>query len=113
MEAIIETGNQQFRVKKGDVIDIELIEAGKSGSVDFKNVLLINDGKAIQVGAPHVSGYAVKGKLVEEVAGPKVVNFKYKRRKNYRRTVGHRQKYSRVKITSISKPKAKKEEDGA
>lgn len=100
MYAIIETGGKQYRVEKGDVIDVELLGVEK-GEVEFKNVLFINDGSATKVGKPHVNGCVVLGELMQEVRGPKVLNFKYKKRKNYRRKVGHRQNYSRVKITEI------------
>jgi large subunit ribosomal protein L21 len=101
MYAIIETGGKQFRVEKGDVIDVELLASDTSGKVEFKNVLLINSGKAVKIGTPHIANSAVKGELLQEVRGPKVIAFKYKKRKHIRRKVGHRQHYSRVKITDI------------
>jgi len=101
MYAIIETGGKQYRVEEGDVIDVELLGIEKNGKVEFKNVLLLNTGSAAKVGKPHVDGCIVHGELMQEVRGPKVISFKYKKRKNYRRKVGHRQNYSRVKITEI------------
>lgn len=101
MYAIIETGGKQYRVEKDDVIDVELLEAEKGGKVEFKNVLFINNGKAGKVGTPYVAKSAVVGELIDTAKGPKVVAFKYKQRKGIRRKVGHRQKYSRVKITEI------------
>ncbi len=101
MYAIIETGGKQYRVQKDDVIDVELLETGKGDKIEFKHVLFFNDGKASKVGAPYVANSTVIGELVGEVKGPKVVSFKYKRRKNYHRKVGHRQKYTRVKIKEI------------
>ncbi|MDN3506994.1 MAG: 50S ribosomal protein L21 [Simkaniaceae bacterium] len=101
MYAIIETGGKQYRVEKGDVIDVELLSAEKGGKIEFKNVLFANTGSASKVGKPNVDGMIVHGELMQEIKGPKVLNFKYKKRKNYRRKVGHRQKYSRVKITEI------------
>lgn len=100
MYAIIETGGKQYRVEKDDVIDIELITA-QDGKVEFKNVLFINNGASVKMGAPYLSQSTVKAELISEVKGPKVVSFKYKKRKGYRRKVGHRQRYSRVKITDI------------
>lgn len=100
MYAIIHTGGKQYRVEKGDVIEVELLKA-ESGAVEFKEVLLFNDGKKAHVGTPHVAKCLVKGEVVGDTKGPKVVCFKYKRRKNYRRKVGHRQKYAVVKITDI------------
>lgn len=105
MYAIIETGGKQYRVEKDDVIDIELLEAEKDGKVEFKNVLFLNTGSAAKVGKPHVDGCVVIGELMQEVRGPKVISFKYKKRKNYRRKVGHRQNYLRIKITEITETK--------
>jgi large subunit ribosomal protein L21 len=101
MYAIIETGGKQYRVEKGDTIDVELIEADANGIVEFRHILFLNDGNAIKIGNPHLVKSVVKGELVEETKGPKVIAFKYKRRKSIRRKVGHRQRYSRVKITDI------------
>ena len=100
MYAIIESGGKQFRVEKGDVIDVELLDI-QEGSVEFKNVLFLNTGSDVKVGSPHLAKSVVRGELVAEVKGPKVLIFKYKRRKPFRRKVGHRQRYSRVKITDI------------
>jgi len=100
MYAIIETGGKQFKVEKNDIIDVELLNT-EDATVKFENVLFFTDGKDCKVGLPHVEKCVVLGQPLEEVKGPKVVAFKYKRRKNYRRKVGHRQKYSRVKITEI------------
>jgi large subunit ribosomal protein L21 len=102
MYAIIESGGKQYRVEKGDVIDVELLESGTEQKVEFKRVLFLNTGTAAKVGTPYVDRSIVHGELVQEVKGPKVIAFKYKRRKPIRRKVGHRQRYSRVKITEIS-----------
>ncbi len=101
MYAIIETGGKQFRVEKDDVIDIELIEAQDGEKVEFKNVLFLNTGASVHVGTPYIAGKLVQGEVLGEEKGPKVTIFKYKRRKPFRRKVGHRQRYSRVKITEI------------
>ena len=101
MYAIIQTGGKQYRVEKGDVIDVELLEDAKNGKVSFGEVLFLHTGKAAKVGTPHVQKCTVEGELLEEVRGPKVIAFKYKERKTIRRKVGHRQRYSRVKITEI------------
>ncbi len=100
--AIIKTGNKQYRVKSGDVIDVELLEAEKSGKVEFNEVLLLHDGKEAKVGAPTVPKAVVHGEVVDQVRGPKVIAYKYKKRKNYRRKIGHRQNYTRVKITEFA-----------
>lgn len=101
MYAIIETGGKQYRVQKDDVIDIELLENEAGDQIEFKNVLFLNDGKNSKVGVPYVTNSTVIGELVTQTKGPKVISFKYKQRKGYRRKVGHRQKYSRVKIKEI------------
>lgn len=101
MYAIIETGGKQYRVEKGDVIDVELLSLDGQNTVEFKRVLFLNNGSAIKVGNPHLQNSLVSGELMKEVKGEKVVAFKYKKRKGIRRKVGHRQRYSRVKITEI------------
>lgn len=100
MYAIIETGGKQYRVAEGDVIDVELLEPTKE--MEFKNVLFVKEGNTPRVGMPHVENCTVHAETLGEVKGPKVIAFKYKKRKNYRRTVGHRQRYTRVKITKIA-----------
>ncbi len=102
MYAIIKTGGKQYRVQEGDIIDVELLNQDAEGGVKFDEVIFFNDGKNIAVGTPLISACSVVGELVEESKGEKVVAFKYKRRQNYRRTVGHRQKYSRIRIKEIS-----------
>lgn len=99
MYAIIETGGKQYRVQEGDVLDVELLHA--DGNVKFDKVLMINDGHAPKIGLPHLPKCCVEAEVLEMSKGPKVIAFKYKKCKNYRRTVGHRQKYSRVKIKKI------------
>lgn len=101
MYAIIETGGKQYRVEKGDVIDVELLDATEEQKIEFKHVLFINSGSAVKIGNPHIAKSSVMGEFVQEVKGPKVIAFKYKKRKTIRRKVGHRQRYSRVKITDI------------
>ena len=102
MFAIIETGGKQYRVEKDDVIDIELLNSSKGSKIEFNQVLLFNDGKSAIVGSPNIENCIVFGEILEEtVKGPKVVAFKYKRRKDSKKKIGHRQKYSRVKITEI------------
>lgn len=102
MYAIIETGGKQYRVEQGDVIDVELIGVDQPGApVEFKNVLFINTAQGAKIGKPHLPAAMVKAEFVTESKGPKVIAFKYKERKRIRRKVGHRQHYSRVKITEI------------
>lgn len=102
MYAIIETGGKQYRVEKGDIIDVELLGQLDNGSkVEFKEVLFLNNGNKSIVGTPHIAKCLVNGEFIEQVKGPKVIAYKYKERKNVRKKVGHRQKYARVRITEI------------
>ena len=101
MYAIIESGGKQYRVQRDDIIDVELLEIEEGSPIEFKEVLLLNEGEKTHVGAPYIGKALVKGQVLEVVKGPKEVSFKYKRRKGVRRKVGHRQKYSRIKITEI------------
>lgn len=105
MYAIIETGGKQYRVEKGDVIDVERVNADANGKVSFSEVLFLQTGSDAKIGKPHLSSHVVTGELLEEVKGPKVFSFKYKRRKSQSCKKGHRQKYSRVKITEIEEAK--------
>ncbi|MFN0065484.1 MAG: 50S ribosomal protein L21 [Chlamydiales bacterium] len=101
--AIIQTGGKQYRVKEGDVLDVELIGAEPKQAVEFGEVLLHSDGGKIHVGEPTVQNAVVYGEVVECVRGAKVFAYKYKRRKRSgRRKVGHRQDYTRVKITKLA-----------
>lgn len=102
MYAIIETGGKQFRVEEGDIIDVELLE--EESNVKFDKVLFFHNGTKSHADQKHLKGCFVQAEVLGVSKGPKVIAFKYKRCKNYRRTVGHRQKYSRVKITKIAHP---------
>lgn len=101
MYAIIETGGKQYRVEKGDIIHVELLNEEPKAKLTFKQVLFLHNGSLPKIGAPHVKGGVVHAELLEEVRGPKVIAYKYKQRKPYRRKVGHRQNYSKIKITEI------------
>ncbi len=109
MYAVIETGGKQYRVQNGDVIVIEKlnVEAGKK--VTFDKVLMLGDGKDLKIGKPYLDE-TVEGKVIENGKGKKVVIFKYKAKKDYRKKQGHRQPYTKVEITAVggstSKPKA-------
>ncbi|MEC7839912.1 MAG: 50S ribosomal protein L21 [Chlamydiota bacterium] len=103
MYAIIKTGGKQYKVAKGDVVDVELLGQEKGSSVEFKEVYLIFDGKEHKVGSPCVEGFVVKGEILGETAGPKVQSMKHKPRKRQNKKFGHRQHYSRVEIKEIAK----------
>ena len=101
MYAIIETGNKQYKVEKGDIIDVELLNIENDAKVEFKEVLLLSDGKEIKVGNPYVANTLVSGQVIGTVKDKKVLSFFYRKRKDSKKLTGHRQKHTRVKITEI------------
>jgi len=103
MYAVVASGGKQYKVQEGDVLRIEKI-AGEVGSpVSFDNVLLYSDGdQAVQIGRPVLEQASVQAHIVEQGKSPKVIVFKYKRRKRYRRKQGHRQAFTGVKIDAIN-----------
>ena len=100
MYAIIATGGKQYRVSEGDVIYIEKIDAQVDSTVSFDVMLVENEGE-VKVGTPVVEGVKVEGKVEAQTRGEKIIVFKYKAKKNYRRKQGHRQPYTKVEITKI------------
>ncbi len=100
--AIIQTGGRQFRVQPGDVLDVELLDAGAGQKTTFDEVLLAADESGVKIGTPLVKGAKVTAEVLEERKGPKLVSYKFRRRKGYHRTVGHRQKLTRVKVGEIT-----------
>ena len=100
MYAIIETGNKQYKVSKGDIIDIELLDA--KDTVAFDHVLLVSDGDNVKVGTPYVQGAKVSGKILSTFKGDKVINYKYKHKVNYHRKKGHRQNLLKVEIQEVA-----------
>ncbi|MBW3554578.1 MAG: 50S ribosomal protein L21 [Gemmatimonadetes bacterium] len=102
MYAIIRSGGKQFRAEPGKTIKIPSLAAEVGETVTFDDVLVAQTDDGISVGAPTVQGATVTGEVVEHGKGKKVIVFKWKRRKNYRRKQGHRQKYTAVRIDEIS-----------
>ena len=100
--AIIKTGGRQYRVAEGDTVDVDLLDVDAGKTATFGEVLMFADGKNITHGDPMVSGAKVTAEVVEQRKDKKVIAFKYRRRKGYHRTVGHRRKLTRVKIKSIT-----------
>ena len=98
--AIFKTGGKQYRVKTGDVVAIEKLDAEPGSEARFEEVLFVGEGASIKLGAA-LRGATVVGEVVEQIKAPKLIAYRYKRRKGYQRTVGHRQKLTRVKITAI------------
>ena len=114
MYAIVEIAGQQFKVEKDQQIFVHQLEGKEGDKLQFSNVLLIDDGGKIAVGAPAVEGAKVTAKIVEHAKGDKVIVFKKKRRKGYAVKNGHRQKFTKIAIDAIlakgaKKPAAKKE----
>jgi len=103
MYAIIQTGGKQYKVKEGDIIDVELLHPESGSEVHFDDVLFVASEKEFKVGPKSLKGYLVKGELLKEVPGPKIVSIKFKRSHNQVKKFGHRQRYSRVKIVGIGK----------
>ena len=102
MYAIIRSGGKQFRAEPGQTIKIPSLAAEVGETVTFDDVMLTATDDGITVGTPSVKGATVKGEVVEHGKGKKVIVFKWKRRKNYRRKQGHRQKYTAVRIDEIT-----------
>ena len=101
MFAVIQTGGKQYKVAKDDIIIVEKLDAEAGKSVSFKDVLACGEGGKVKIGEPLVKGAEVKGEVLEQRKGDKVLVFKKKRRQTYRRKRGHRQNETVVKITSI------------
>ena len=104
MYAVIETGGKQVRVEEGDVVDLERLGAEAGSEVVFDRVLMIGGGEGeTEIGEPVVEGARVRAQLVSDLRGPKIVVFKFKRRKGYRRRRGHRQELQRFRIEAIER----------
>jgi len=99
--AVVATGGKQYLVREKNTFRIELRKAGGDGKVELKPVLAISDGQTLTVGKPEVSGAKVVCTVLEDVRGPKLFSFKKKRRKGYRRKIGHRQDMTVVRVDSI------------
>jgi large subunit ribosomal protein L21 len=101
MYAVLETGSKQYRVSAGDTLKIERLEVEAGQPVTFDRVLMVNNDGKVTVGAPTVTSATVVADVVEHIRGEKVTAFKLKRRKGYRKTIGHRQELTVVKIKEI------------
>ncbi|MEX2572624.1 MAG: 50S ribosomal protein L21 [Gemmatimonadota bacterium] len=102
MYAIFRTGGKQFRAEPGATLRIPSLTAEPGDSITFDEVLFGGDDGDLKVGAPLVSGAAIKAEVVKHGKGEKIIIFKHKRRKNYRRKMGHRQKYTEVRVSDIN-----------
>ncbi len=101
MYAIIESCGKQYKVAEGDVVFFEKLDAEEGKKVTFDKIILVSEEGKVQVGSPYVKGVKVEGKVVSHGKGKKIIVFKMKAKKNYRRKQGHRQPYTKVEITSI------------
>lgn len=101
MYAIVRTGGKQYRIQPGDVLNVELLSADESGTVELDQVLMVGDGDKVTVGAPLVAGAKVTAEVLGEARGEKIRVFRYKPKVRYRRATGHRQTYTRIRINEI------------
>lgn len=101
MYAVVITGGKQYKVREGETLRVEKIEGDIGSSVAFDRVLMFSDGENVNVGTPDLENVSVSGQIVEQGKSRKVLVFKYKKRKRYRRKMGHRQPYTAVKINAI------------
>ncbi|MBU7005954.1 50S ribosomal protein L21 [Phosphitispora fastidiosa] len=101
MYAVIATGGKQYRVKEGDVIFVEKLAAGEGETVEITDVLAVGEGEDLKVGAPFVDGAKAVLKVLSHGKAKKIIVFKYKAKKNYRRKTGHRQPYTKVTVEKI------------
>lgn len=101
MYAIIETGGKQYRVEEGKAVRVEKLPAEKGEEVVFDRVLVRGDGEKTEIGRPYLEGCRVKGRVTVQGRGRKIIVFKYKPKKNYRRKQGHRQPFTEVMIKQI------------
>jgi large subunit ribosomal protein L21 len=102
MYAVVSTGGKQYRVKEGDILRIEKVPGAVGDSFSFDRVLLVSNGEQLTIGEPTVPNAMVNARIVRQGKGKKVLVFKYKRRKRYRKKQGHRQPFTEVQVDNIS-----------
>ena len=102
MYAVVRTGGKQLRVTPGDRVRVEKLAGDVGSSISLEDVLLVSGDEGVKIGQPRVDGASIKGTITAQARHPKIRVFKMKRRKDYRRTYGHRQNFSEIKIESIS-----------
>jgi len=110
MYAVVNTGGKQYKVQQGEVLRVEKIPGDVGSPVTFDRVLMFSDGENVSIGQPVLDNVAVEGHIVEQGKAKKIIVFKYKKRKRYRRKQGHRQTFTAVQIDSIAPMAAKTEE---
>jgi large subunit ribosomal protein L21 len=102
MYAVINTGGKQYKVTPGDIVRVESLEGNKGDTIEIKDVHMIVDGDSMSVGKPTLESAKVTAEVVEQGRGAKLIIFKHNRRKGYRRTNGHRQNYTAIKVKEIT-----------
>jgi large subunit ribosomal protein L21 len=101
MYAVFKTGGKQYRATTGDILKVEKIEAEKGATVELDQVLMVGEGEDVKIGAPYLEGGKVTATVVDHGRREKIKVIKFKRRKNYRRQMGHRQYFTQIEITGI------------
>jgi large subunit ribosomal protein L21 len=101
MYAVVATGGKQYKVAEGDILRVEKLGGEVGSAVAFDKVLIFSDGENVKIGQPEVDGVTVHGQIVDQGKSKKIIIFKYKRRKGYRRKQGHRQLFTAVRIDRI------------
>ncbi|NWG03173.1 MAG: 50S ribosomal protein L21 [Syntrophaceae bacterium] len=101
MYAVVKTGGKEYRVSKGDLIRVEKLDGAIGDQVSLQDVLMVSQEGEVQVGTPTLANVVIKGEIVQETKGKKVLTYKMKKRKNYRRFKGHRQTYTYLKVNDI------------
>lgn len=103
MIAVIKTGGKQYKIKEGDIVKVERLDADSNAEITFGHVLLLanDDGSSLSLGTPNLEGTEIRGTIIEQGKGKKISVIKFKRKVRYRRKKGHRQSYTKVKIGNI------------
>jgi len=101
MYAVIKTGGKQYKVSPGDMVRVEKLEAKAGETIEFKDVFMIADGDKVSVGKPALASAMVTAEVMGEGRGEKILIFKHRRRKGYRKTIGHRQDFTTIKVKEI------------
>ena len=102
MYAVIQTGGKQYRVAKGDVIQVEKLDAEEGASIDFDNVLMVGEGEDVKIGVPYVEGSKVTATVTSQMRGEKIEIMKFRRRKHHQKKTGHRQYLTQIEISDIT-----------
>lgn len=103
MYAVIQTGGRQYCVTPGELVKVEKLPGNKGDQVTFEKVLLTSDGETVNIGSPFLSDIKVQGHIARQGRDRKILVFKYKRRKDYRKKIGHRQSFTLVKVDEITR----------